>query len=40
MEEMTEGMTAKPQVKEGRHMKAMGKHMSSEPLSFIDGKLQ
>lgn len=40
MEELTERMTAKPHVKEGRHMKAMGKHMFSEPLSLTDVKLQ
>lgn len=40
MEEMTERMTAKPHVKEGRHMKAIGKHMFSDPGSLIDVKLQ
>lgn len=40
MEEMTERMTAKPHVEEGRHTKAMGKYMFSEPLSLIDVKLQ
>lgn len=40
MQEMTERMAAKPDGKEGRHMKAIGKHMFSDPLSLIDVKLQ
>lgn len=40
MEEMTERVTAKPHVKEGGHMKAIGKHMFSESLSLTDVKLQ